>query len=328
MPSLSERLRDWRAVRAVRPAADDPGAAGGRQAEQFLHTLVSTHLNFGSATLHPNKRVPAGRRKREIDLLIVTPHRVHVIEVKNWSGSLRVVGGRWVQTNRSGREIDHPDLAADHADKNTALIEYLRTHGVHFGPASAGYLSNKVIFMNPRLAVPDAAIANHPDVLLPHRLNAYLNAERRAGLGERLLGSVVRWCLDSESAAAVVGGPPPIPDATLAAIRTAIDALPTWDALRYFGGRTETGDLLHVTAEGVVIPRNQIGGRFGCRVRWTRNRAWGLAKAVTGVGRIGWLHLPSGWRPITASDVALFHRAGEPAPAQLPLVALDGITLG
>ncbi len=328
--TFPDRLREWREVASWAPTAEDPEVLGGRRAEHFLSTLVQSHLNFEGASLYPNKRVPAGHRRREIDLVVVTARRVHVVEVKNWSGSLRVVGRLWVQTNRNNREIEHPDLVADHQDKNLALIEYLRREGVLLDPeARAKYLSSKVIFMNPRLVVHDRAISEHPDVLLPHRLDSYLGQQRRPGFGEKILGSVVQWCLESESADVVMDGyfGSLTPD-KVAAVRAAVDRLAAWDSLQYYGSRVEVGDLVRVSIGGSVVPREQIGGRRFCPVRWTRHKTWGLLKVLTGAGRLGRLHLPTGARPLSPRDFVFFHRPGEPAPTRIPLVGLEGITLG
>lgn len=325
-----ERLREWREVVSVAPTTEDPVVLGGRQAEHFLHTLVESHFNFKGASLYPNKRVPAGYCRREIDLIVVTAKRIHIIEIKNWSGSLRIVGHQWVQTNRDGHKIEHPNLVADHQDKNLALIKYLCSQGVQLDPkVQTKYLSNKVIFMNPRLDVQDRAIADHPDVLLPHRLNSYLNQQRRSGVGERILGSLVQWCLDSESADVVMDGyfGSLTPD-KVAGVRAAVEQLGTWDALHYFGSRVEIGDLIHVSVGGAVVSREQIGSRCSCPVRWTRHKTLGLIKALTGAGPLGWLHLPGGSRPISPSDFVFFHRPGERAPTQIPLLGLNAISLG
>lgn len=328
--SLFDRLREWREVVSTSPILEDSAVLGGRRAEDFLHTLVQSHDNFKGASLYPNKRVPAGNRRREIDLIVVTAKCVHVIEVKNWSGSLRRVGDRWLQTNRNNREIAHPDLVADHQDKNAALVEYLRRQGVELDPkARAKYLSNKVIFMNSRLIVHDRTISDHPDVLLPSRLDSYLNQQRRSGFGERILGSVVQWCLDTESADTVMDGyfGGLTPD-KVAGVRAAVDRLATWDSLQYFGSRIEIGDLIRISVGDEVVPRERIGDRRSCPVRWTRRKAWGLFKALTGFGSLGRLHLPDGARPLSSEDFVFFHRAGDPAPTRIPLLGLSAITLG
>ncbi|UJB43993.1 NERD domain-containing protein [Streptomyces sp. A1-5] len=44
---------------------------------------------------------------REVDLLIVAPGGVHLIELKDWHGSIESRNGTWLQTQPSGRQISH-----------------------------------------------------------------------------------------------------------------------------------------------------------------------------------------------------------------------------
>ncbi|MBL1113575.1 BREX system serine/threonine kinase PglW [Streptomyces sp. 110] len=44
---------------------------------------------------------------REVDLLVVTPGGVYLIELKDWHGSVESRNGTWLQTQPSGRQITH-----------------------------------------------------------------------------------------------------------------------------------------------------------------------------------------------------------------------------
>lgn len=44
---------------------------------------------------------------REVDLLVVTPGGVHMVELKDWRGSLTTENGTWVQTPKEGRRVPH-----------------------------------------------------------------------------------------------------------------------------------------------------------------------------------------------------------------------------
>ncbi|MCC5036037.1 BREX system serine/threonine kinase PglW [Streptomyces sp. WAC 00631] len=44
---------------------------------------------------------------REVDLLVVSPGGVHLIELKNWHGSVTGENGTWVQTTPTGRRVPH-----------------------------------------------------------------------------------------------------------------------------------------------------------------------------------------------------------------------------
>ena len=328
--NLYDRLREWREVVATLPTEEDPEVLGGREAEQFLTNLVEAHRNFKGATVYPNKRVPSGTRRREIDLIIITAKRIHVIEVKNWSGELCVRGCNWIQTNRNNQEIEHPDLVADHQEKNDVLLKYLRREGVSLeAKLQTKYIANKVIFMNRRLIVRDRSIYDHPDVLLPHRLDAYLNSQRRSGLGNRILGSVVQWCLDTDSADVVMDGylNSLSPD-KIKMIENAIDRLSTWDTLVYHGSRVETGDLIRASIGGKTFQRDQFGSRRSSPVRWTRHKTWGLIKSIAQLSPLGTIHLPEGPLPLSSRDFVFFHRAGDRTPTEIPLVELNAVTTG
>jgi hypothetical protein len=329
--SLKKRLKDWHALTLVAPSPEDPEVHGGRQGEKYLHTLLTSHLQFKNATLFPNKRVPAGRRRREIDLLVVTAKRIHVIEVKNWSGLLRIEGDSWIQTTRDGTERVHPDLLADQQEKNDVLMRYLERQGVQLDDAlHARYFCNKVLFVNPRLHVQDAAIWQHPDVLMPSRLDFFLGQQPKKAFGERVLGSVIQWCLDSENAGVVMDGYfGSLPSEKLTAIKDAFDRLSTWDALHYFGERIEIGDLIHVAAGGQLIKRNRFEDKTAYPLQWPRNKTAGLLKALLGIGSHGCLQYGGGFStPVGTDDYVYFHRAGDNAPVEIKLLELDSITLG
>lgn len=329
--SLSTRLKEWHALTRVSPAPEDPEVFGGRQGEKYLHTLLTSHVHFKGATLFPNKRVPAGRRRREIDLLVVTAKRIHVIEVKNWSGSLRVEGDAWVQTTRDGVERVHADLLADQQEKNAVLMRYLERQGVQLNDSlHERYFCNKVLFINPRLQVQDAAIWQHPDVLMSSRLQTFLAQQPQKVFGERVLGSVVQWCLDSENAGLVMDGYfGSLPSEKVAAIKEAFDRLGTWDALHYFGERIEIGDLIHVVAGGKLLKRERFQEKHAYPLRWPRNKTTGLLKSLFGIGSLGCLDYGGGFStPLRTDDYVYFHRAGDTAPVEIKLIELNSISLG
>jgi len=341
-PTLRHRLAEWRTLVNVPSYADDPQAAGGRVGEQYLNALVGTHRQFRGANLYPNRRVPAGRRKREIDLIVVSPHRLHLIEVKNWSGSLHTDGRDWVQVNRAGASIRHPDLVADHRDKADALFAYLSREGVPLSPdVRRRYGSYKVLFVNPRLRIDSGCIASHPDVLTADRLDGYLHAQRRDTFGGQLAAALAGWCLDTDSAATVLDGLlGRLPADTVAKVNAAVGRLGTWDGVRFHGGRTDPSDLIRLRVGRQVIERGSLGRDGVVRVRWTRNRWWGLAKAITGWGQLGVLEMRSAGpdelrgvgseetQPLGVRDMVLFHRAGDPQPVEIPLMTVNEIRLG
>ena len=329
--SLSQRLKDWHAVSRVAPASEDPEVYGGRQGEKYLHTLLTSHLYFKDASLFPNKRVPTAHGRREIDLMVVTTKRIHVIEVKNWSGSLRIEGSDWVQTRRDGTELRHRDLLVDQHEKNTALMRYVARQGVHLSTdLAARYFCNKVLFMNPRLDVHSPTITTHPDVLTRGRLDDFLKQQPKKAFGEQMIGSVIQWCLDSDNAGLVMDGYfGSLPTEKTEAITAAFDRLSTWDALHYYGDRIEIGDIIHIVAGGQLLKRDRFEGKCTYSLGWTRGKTVGIMKAIVGLGPLGCLHYGGGFStPLRTDDYVYFDRPGSAGPAKVKLIELDAISVG
>ena len=71
-----------------------------------------------------------------------------------------------------------------------------------------------------------------------------------------------------------------------------------------------------------------MAGRLPIRLRWTRGPAWGLLKAVTGLGALGSLDLGKTRIEVSPADTVTFHAVGEKEPSACRLVELDQIVLG
>jgi hypothetical protein len=325
--SLLERWRTWRALRRERPTAEDPAVQFGRDAELLLHDLLATHFSHKGAHLFAGRRVPCPRRRmrREIDLIVLTPRMISLIEVKSWSGEVFDCGPVWVQVRRGGDELHHPNLIADNLEKRDAFLDYLRGRGLPLERDFATrHVVPKVVFMNPNLVV-SPSIARHPDVITRDKLGSFLDRQPSAGLARRLLSSVIELCLGAETTRSLTGS---LDGKYFASLVKCVDDIRTWDRLRLFGGKLLMGDLeaLHVGA--TRLARDQFGARGSVPVAWSRG-TWGLFKVLTGLGQVGRVRLPGrGALALTARDGVTFHAVGEPAPARLPLTRVEEIVLG
>ncbi|HEX5271244.1 MAG TPA: nuclease-related domain-containing protein, partial [Gemmataceae bacterium] len=311
--SLTDRLHTWQAARREAPTSEDPAILYGREAELFLHELVTTHFDHKGAHLFAGRRVPcpAKRMRREIDLIVLTPRMISLIEVKSWSGELIDRGAVWVQVRRGGDELHHPNLIADNLEKRAAFLDHLRRHGLgQERDFAARFVSQKIVFTNPNLTL-SPSIRNHPDVITRDKLAGFLDRQPGAGFARRVFCSVVEFCLGNEAAQGVTGS---IGAERFAAIVKCVAEIRTWDRLRLYGGKVLTGDLLQLHVAGRHLPREEIA-RGAMRVSWSRGK-WGLLKALTGVGAVGRLTLPAGgaWE-LTGRDGVIFHAVGEPAQA-------------
>lgn len=128
----------------------------GRLAETAVtERLASSRALFGDLRVWHSLRVPDGRGRREIDHIVLNSSGLHVLEIKNWSGSVcREADGEWVQTRPNGSTVRHGDVLTKHSAKVGALLFYLRTKGI--------VLSEAVVFM--RVLMTNQSCAVSPDI--------------------------------------------------------------------------------------------------------------------------------------------------------------------
>ena len=325
------RLGEWSEIGKVRPIEELPGVAAGRDGEVVLRDWIGESYRLGEASVLAGRRIPSRRqgRRREIDLIVCTPAVIHLIEAKNWSGQLEVRGRQWLQTRRNGERVDHGDLLAEQGLKRDAVVEYLNDRGLGLDDRFVrDRIAPKVIFTNPRLDL-DPEVEALPEVISRRELDNYLGRVPVRGLGERMAASVLAFCLDWEARRA--GGPAAIPPDRNARIVEALAEVGTWDRLEFHGTRVVAGDVLSLRASGRTYGRAELqaaSNRVPMHLRWTRGRALGLFKAVTGLGTLGSLELGNARIPIAPGDTVTFHAVGEREPAERRLVELDRIVMG
>jgi Nuclease-related domain len=333
---LNDRLGQWAEIRKVRPIEESPDVAAGRDGELALRELIGSSYRLGDASVFAGRRIPSRRqgRRREIDLIVCTPRVIHLIEAKNWSGRLEVVGGHWRQTRRNGEVVGHGDLLADQRLKRDAVVEYLGDRGLDLdGRFVRDHIAPKVIFTNPRLEL-HPTVEALPEVISRRELDGYLGRQRPNSLAERMAASVLALCLDRE--AGMAGGRPPsdsgpIPRDRYAKIVESLAEVGTWDRLELYGTRIVAGDVISLRVGARTYRRPELLERaehLPIRLRWARGSAWGLFKAVTGLGPLGSLDLGKARIEVSPADTVTFHAVGDKQPSARRLVELDRIVLG
>ncbi len=336
MAELRTRLKQWLAIQTVRPSAESPDVAGGRDAEILLMQMVGLSYEFKNAHVLAGRRIPSKRqgRRREIDLIVCSLRMIHLIEVKNWSGQLALRNGIWRQTRRSGDVVEHRDLVETNRAKRDAVVEYLHDRGIPLDDRFVReHIVPKIIFMNPRLEVePDVEAL--PEVITRRRLDEYLGRQSQHGLTERMFSSVIEFCLESESKLGgqfSKSGPAEIPTGQYKRIVDSLARTATWDRLHFHGTRVITGDIVGLKI-GIKTYRKAeletLAGGRPIRVRWTRNPLWGLVKVVTGLGALGRLEAGTTRIQISPDDTVTFHAVGDAEPKSRRLVEVDQISPG
>lgn len=327
---IVERLKLWAALRRVRPAEESAGVAGGREGELAFQARVAASLRFKGADVLSGRRIPSPKqgRRREIDLIVCTPAAVHLIEVKNWSGRIDVQGGRWRQTRRGDDVVDHGDLLATLREKETAVVEYLQSHGLARDASFArDHLASELVFVNANLEL-DPAVEARPDVVTRRELDGYLGADPKSAPAEGFLAGVARLFLDTRRGRA---GTPQIPPGEYREIVARLTDAGTWDRIVFSGGLALTGDLIGFKLGPKIVRVESPDGtaaRPPVRLHWTRGPFWGLFKALTGLGRLGSLKLGDTSAALTAADTVSFHAVGDRETRTHRLIEIEKIEVG
>lgn len=327
--SWERRLEDWREMMNVRAHAELPEVLAGARGELSFRRVMGRHQSSRFGHLFGGKRVPrdphsASAGRYEIDALVVTPRRVVAVEVKHWSGRLRLDGERWLYQRRSGEEQVFDSLVAHNLGKVSALQRYLRAQGFDL-PDSR--FTQILVFSHPRIDL-DERLAADPGVITLHDLQ---NSETRLGRGvsgfEFVLAKLIERCAKLPTAETLADGLyDMLTPRTTAAIADAVGRLRTWDVVRLHGGRELIGDLLWVNIGGQRFDDLPAGRR--ATLRWWRGKVWGFVPlfGLAPFGKVRGDLLAE--RPIGVDDCVCFHEAGRAKPSIIALPNVDELRTG
>lgn len=267
---LRQNVRDWHddVSQNVTAKSQDCATAAGDAGEEFTKTILGHRIfsGGGGGVILCNKRVPLHQeRKREIDFIIVTSKKVHIVEVKNWSGRIigKVSDEKWIKEDRSGSR-ECKNLIQDNFDKVSALTAFFQATGYDIKPEQ---IEHKVFFVDSvrddgstRLVL-DKSIENSDFVITTPKLKYFLDVEQLdncddVGLAKqlaiRLADLLFEFCLGEEVSGVVTDG-------LLGRVgkdkhRKMIEdlkRLPTWDHVKLFGGAILRGDIIgHYGSQG------------------------------------------------------------------------------
>jgi len=327
--SWERRLGDWRELMSVRPQSELPEVLAGARGELALRRVMGRHQSSRFGHLFGGKRVPrdpshpsAGRY--EIDLLVVTPRRIAIVEVKHWSGRLRLDGERWLYQRRSGEEQVFDSLVAHNLAKVGALRRYFGAQGLDL---PAARFSQLVVFSHPRLEL-DERLARDPGVVTLYDLQTSGSRLGRGVSGfEFIMAKLIERCAKLPTAGTLTEGLyDMLTPGTTAAIAEAVKRLRTWDVLQLHGGRELIGDLLWVRMGGQRFDDLSAGRK--ATLRWWRGKLLGLVPLIgkAPFGKLGGDLLAA--HPIGVDDCVCFHEAGRVRPSIIALPYVDELRTG
>ena len=325
----------------LQPVEEEGGIQAGRDAEDLLRKIVNENYSFKGCYSFAAKRIPDPqyRRRREIDLIVVTAKRLYVIECKNWTGKLSIDGDRWIQHRVNGGVKEHEDVLSLNTLKMNLLVKHLQQQGINVQPHQ---VCQKLIFMNPKLKIASLKVARNVDVITPDRLETYLSQQdNQLKTHEKLFSSVIGLLLDEEFKGKVLDG--------LAIERVGgehhdrmiqeIGKLATWDKIFLHGTKILSGDLMDRSIPNLFSaasdPRQlPLDRAKEIRIGLIKSKWWGLLKAFFKIGRpIGLdFYDPQGKLVVRASGNPLgtirIREAGSLEPTDVNLCQIDRIVSG
>jgi Holliday junction resolvase-like predicted endonuclease len=325
--SLKTRLESRRKLNKTIKQLEDPEDTAARFAENYVREFIQTNLRFRDAYAFVSKRIPSkdGSRRYEIDLIIVTKKQIHVIEVKNWSGSLKESGQSWIQTKRDGRVINHQKMTDLNSTKSHALQSFLRSKNVSI---ESSFFITKIVFVNKRLRI-DPVIENDPRIVTYNDLDKYMNQQKGTSFGERLIHSIIEHTFTVSKRTRILKKKfSSMTQDQFEQIRKELESLRSWDKLLLFGGKILTGDALYISHDqGRLNLKDQYSG-YSVKFKWTRNKGMNLIKAIGG-SSLGTAKTPNGRIPLNAvSNYIKFHPAGQVKPSNFRLIRVENLILG
>ncbi|MGL6260378.1 nuclease-related domain-containing protein [Vibrio sp. WXL210] len=325
---LKQELGPWLELVKTKKEVELGHVQAGRDAEDLFQGMVERQMTFNRGTIYSGKRIPNPNGGRfEIDAIILTHSRIHLVEVKNWSGILHACEGGWKQTKRSGEVIEHRDILELNKEKLAAFRQYLESQDVELPSYLDELFTFKTIFMNDKLRI-DPIIQQDEDVVCRSTLDAYLR-DSTTSLRERMLSAIVEVLASRDAEIINAGLTSQMLSSQQQSIAQCLEKLRTWDEVELFGGRIISGDALKLVLESQPYDLKDKQGGEGFRLRWVRNRIWSLLLAKRGKS-LGKIKLAKGKLDVSplADNYVLFHAAGDPKPTKIPLKQVEAFVKG
>ncbi|KAG6541643.1 hypothetical protein Mapa_016908 [Marchantia paleacea] len=228
MVSFYRRLRSLLLLGFESPLEESETDRAGRLAEL---KVADVFQGVPGVQVYSSLRIPdtGHRGRREIDLVLVLKRELYVVEVKNWSGEIRLQpDGGWCQIRKNGSVQLHPNIVEETKYRASLLESYIVRRGVKLPQE---FVQPKVILVNEECR-PEQAIVMQPEVLLPDQWQNFL--ERNSSRG------FMSWLKKLAKPGAKPEG---LNDAAHKQLHFILSTAPTWDRLVLIGGSTLVGDF-------------------------------------------------------------------------------------
>lgn len=223
----------------------------GREGEEIVGALIRDMLKENRNTntkVYESLRFPRPKElgKFEVDILIVSPMKVLIIEVKNLGGFIKKNQGStdWFQKNRQGNIMIHEDPLTLLEEKRQAFKENL---DVNHCPYPLERIETVLVNVNPH-------------VIWGKDLARDMRVMDCEGLKHKIRG----FCQNSD------GFVKRDERKALSSIVSVLDSLPTWDEIHLNGGAVIRGDIVKMAPGFNFRPTMSMFHIF-----MPRSRVWG-----------------------------------------------------
>ncbi len=352
---VSLRLQCWKKLFTFSyiPPLEEKFVLAGRRGETFLKDYISSHQKFRNSHVFPSRRLAniGEKGRKEIDMIVVTDHKIYVLECKNWSGDLLINGDNWIHKNtiEGKRTVTNEyDACSNPINLNRSKAELLYDTLLFNGfPITMDDIVSKVILMNKNLNVHGQS-ENLSDLILFKDLDPYLSEQDtqvRTSLAERIVLSILSLCLDEKHFPIVADTiSPALGGEKREAMIRFLQELPSWDhvyltpnavaprmAAKNMPFKVFQGDLLY-WSDIPALPES-IHYQNIKSVRVLKHRKKLLSLFLTLLGRYPLvLHITmkdGSTRKVRANPdgTILFHEAGQKEPVQIPILSIDQVEI-
>jgi hypothetical protein len=215
--------------------------------------------------LMTNLRVKDGQRncEREIDVLLLSPHQISVIEVKNWSGQLKQgqTEHSWHQVRRNGQLLVHNNALEETESKAVALRECLlsllrdRASTELISRIETFPIQSLVLLVNDNLKVDPNLLSS--GIVCPREWQGFIQErvlckEERGAPNAGFVQAIAAWVTARVASRGLFSGSfdlmsdkVELSSTEISIVSEALQMLPTWDVLVLEGGKKLFGDFLY-----------------------------------------------------------------------------------
>lgn len=273
MFSITKRLEQAKQASCPKEHQELEHIKAGRNAETSFVANLRRQSGIDASSIFCGLRVPDEyqRRRREIDVVLLVNSGIFCLEVKNWSGNVKISedGHSWIQ-NKNRKMSDNSFVAnfVEHengsiAVKQKALLlkDHFSRKGVFVYEKQLKYF---VIFVNKNCEL-DSKIREDPTVVTPEKTEDFIKSFKK-GYIEALHEAITPSLISGQLSFSV-----------LSSLKSVFSSIGTWDIIELNGGKRLYGDFKE--CPGVSLDRSKTEA---LEISHQRNYTLSLAWAAIG----------------------------------------------